>query len=129
VNGTLSGFFSSSRGLRQGDLLSPLLFVIVMEALRELFTVVVHRGFLSGFLVGSSSNGVLNISHFLFADDTLVFCRANLGHLGFLRVFFFLEAVSGLKINLTKLVLVPVGDVVNMDDLVGILGCGVPLFL
>jgi hypothetical protein len=34
VNGTLSSFFNSSRRLRQGDLLSPLLFVIVMEALK-----------------------------------------------------------------------------------------------
>jgi hypothetical protein len=33
VNGTPSSFFTSSCGLRQGDHLSPLLFVIVMEAL------------------------------------------------------------------------------------------------
>jgi hypothetical protein len=74
VNGTPSDFFSSSRGLRQGDRLSPLLFVIVMEALSQLFSITVQRGFLFGFSVGSGNNGVINISHMLFADDTLVFC-------------------------------------------------------
>jgi len=89
VNGTPSGFFSSSRGLRQGDPLLPLLFVIVIEALSKLFTVAVHEGFLSGFSVGSGGNGLLDISHLLFANDTLVFCGANLDHLRFIRVFFF----------------------------------------
>jgi hypothetical protein len=41
VNGTPSSFFSSSRGLRQGDSLSPLLFVIVMEAFSKLFSITV----------------------------------------------------------------------------------------
>jgi hypothetical protein len=88
VNGTPSGFFSSSRGLRQGDPLSPLLFVIVMEALSKMFAVSIRMGFLSGFSVGFSSNGVFNISHLFFADDTLVFCGANPDHLRFLRVLF-----------------------------------------
>jgi len=126
VNGTPSGFFSSSRSLRHGDPLSPLLFVIVMEALSKLFSVTVQRGFLSGFFVGSGSNGVINISHLLFADNTLVFCGANPDHLHYLRMLLLsFEAVSGLKINLDKSVLVLVGDVDNMDDLAGILGCGV----
>jgi hypothetical protein len=126
VNGTTSGFFNSSRGLRQGDPLSPLLFVIVMEAFSKLFSVTVQRGFLSGFFVGSSSNGVINISHLLFADNTLVFCRASPEHLLYLRMLLLsFEAVSGLKINLDKSVLVPVGLVDNMDELAGILGCGV----
>jgi len=126
VNDTPSDFFSSSRGLRQGDPLSPLLFVIVMEAFSKLFSVIVQNGFLSGFFVGSSSNGVINISHLLFVDDTLVFCWASPENLLYLRLFLLsFEAVSGLKINLDKSVLVHVGLVDNMDELAGILGCGV----
>jgi hypothetical protein len=49
VNGTPFDFFSSSRRLRQGQPLSPLLFVIVMEVLSKMFTVSIHRGFLSSF--------------------------------------------------------------------------------
>ena len=79
VNGYPSGFFSSSRGLRR-DPLSPLLFVVVMEALNEMITTIVDMRLLSGFSVGSRLP-VVNISHLLFTNDTLVFCGANFVHL------------------------------------------------
>jgi hypothetical protein len=114
VNGTPSGFFSSSCGPRQGDPLSPILFVIV------------HRGLLIGFSLGSRSFEVVDISHLLLVDDNLVFCGANPDHLCYLRVLFLcFEAVSGLKVNFAKFVLVPVGYVDNVDSLADILGCGV----
>jgi len=62
VNGCLVGFFSSFRGLRQGDPLSSFLFVIVVEALSKMITVTVDRGLLLGFFVGSRPPAV-NISH------------------------------------------------------------------
>jgi hypothetical protein len=36
INGSLSGFFSRSCGFRQGNMLSPLLFMVVMEALSRM---------------------------------------------------------------------------------------------
>ena len=44
INGSPCGFFKSSRGLRQGDLLSHLLFVLVMEAFGRMLDKAVHEG-------------------------------------------------------------------------------------
>jgi hypothetical protein len=68
VNGSPNGFFSSSRGLRQRDPLSPLLFVFVMETLSRMISATVSRGLLEGFKVGNAT-----FSHLLFADDTLIY--------------------------------------------------------
>uniref|UniRef100_A0A2N9EYR9 Reverse transcriptase domain-containing protein n=1 Tax=Fagus sylvatica TaxID=28930 RepID=A0A2N9EYR9_FAGSY len=62
VNGSPCGFFASSRGLRQGDLLSPLLFVIVMEALSRLLDRAVREGLCSGFTVGKTDETSLMIN-------------------------------------------------------------------
>ena len=61
------GFFESSRGLRQGDPLSPLLLVLVMEALGRMLDKVVHEGYMSGFSVGNLEGRSLVVSHLLFA--------------------------------------------------------------
>jgi hypothetical protein len=81
VNGSLCGFFPSSRGIRQGDPLSPMLFVIVMEAFSRLIVKATGAGMLTGFSVGSIDSDPLEVSHLLFADDTLIFCEVDLEHL------------------------------------------------
>ena len=53
VNGSLAVFFQSSRGLRQGDPLSPYLFVVVMEA----FSCMLKREVFGGFLLPCSVRG------------------------------------------------------------------------
>jgi hypothetical protein len=52
LNGSLTSFFNSYRGLRQGDPLSLLLFVIIMKALREIISAIVNGVSLSGFSTG-----------------------------------------------------------------------------
>ena len=75
INGSPAGFFQSTRGLRQGDTISPYLFVLGMEALSCLINRAVRGGFLTGCrLRGRGGNGI-QVSHLLFADDTLVFCE------------------------------------------------------
>lgn len=121
VNGTPEGYFRSSRGLRQGDPLSPLLFVIVMEAFSRMLEKAVEEGLIRGFTVGHAQ-----ISHLLFADDTLILCDANDEQLRNLRrLLLCFEAVSGLRINLGKSEAIPVGEVANVDELADILGCRV----
>jgi hypothetical protein len=126
INGTPSGFFGSPRGVRQGDPLSPFLFVLVMEAFSRMLGAIISRGRISGFSVGPRDQTPVVVSHLLFVDDTLVFCGADdsqIRHIGALLVCF--EAVSGLKVNLSKSALIPVGHVDDANQLAGLLGCGV----
>jgi hypothetical protein len=59
VNGVPYGFFQSSQGIRQGDPLSPLLFVVVMEALSRMLNAAMLQGLLSGFSVGFSGESFI----------------------------------------------------------------------
>ncbi|XP_056695472.1 secreted RxLR effector protein 78-like [Spinacia oleracea] len=74
INGGVSGSVSPSRGLRQGDPLSPYLFILVADAFSRMFQHKVHERKLHR--AKASRNG-LEISHLLFADDSLLFARAN----------------------------------------------------
>lgn len=96
VNGSLVSFSNSFRGLRQGDPLSLLLFVLVMEVFNRMISTMVNNGCLAGFSVGDISQSTLNISHLLFAEDTLMFCEVDHNQIRALLQLCF-EAVSGLK--------------------------------
>nr|XP_027082134.1 uncharacterized protein LOC113704429 [Coffea arabica] len=100
VNGALFGFFKSARGLRQGDPLSPALFIIGAEVLsRSLNSLPCFRGF-HGFSV---PRGCPLVTHLGYADDVLVFSSASAGSLKLVkRVLTNYEAVSGQRINAGK---------------------------
>jgi hypothetical protein len=74
VNASSTGSFNSSRELRQGGQLCPLMFIMVMEILSGIL-----------YLAVDGFSGILNISHLLlFIDNTILFykceCRTTFLH-------------------------------------------------
>ena len=68
INGSQTGFFKSSWVLRQGDPLSPYLFVLGMEVFSILIDKATRGGYLASYNFGNSFGDVTNISHVLFAE-------------------------------------------------------------
>lgn len=126
LNGSPLGFFGSTRGLRQGDPLSPLLFVMIMDALSRMLSRAMVRGFLFGFRVDNLNNTPLEISHLLFADDRLIMWDANIDQiLNLDHIFLCCGAISGLKVNLQKSKLVDIWEVPHIEELASILCCNI----
>ncbi|KAG7547431.1 Reverse transcriptase domain [Arabidopsis suecica] len=69
VNGVSGGFFKNKRVLRQGDPLSPYLFVLSMEVFSKLLL----SRYSSGYIYYHPKTSDLEISHLMFADDVMIF--------------------------------------------------------
>ncbi|XP_028099863.1 uncharacterized protein LOC114299345 [Camellia sinensis] len=128
INGTPVGFFWTHRGLRQGDPLFPLLFLLVIEALSRLLDKAMREGRLEGFVVGSLAGTLLEVSHLLYADDALIFYGAEVVHVGYLRcVLLCFEMISSLRVNLRKSELILVRTVARLPVMAAVLGCKVSI--
>ena len=100
INGQTRGRIVPSRGLRQGDPLSPYLFLFCAEGLLALLRRATERQNIHGVAVCRRAP---RISHLFFADDSLVFCRASLEECNELqRIFTVYEAASGQQLNKAK---------------------------
>ncbi|XP_019172490.1 PREDICTED: uncharacterized protein LOC109167594 [Ipomoea nil] len=100
VNGKPTEEIVPTRGLRQGDPLSPYLFIICAEGLSLLLQDSQAKGLLHGCRV---ARGAPSISHLFFADDRLLFFKANLQDaLEVKKCLGFYEAFSGQAVNFQK---------------------------
>ncbi|GJR87316.1 RNA-directed DNA polymerase, eukaryota [Tanacetum coccineum] len=99
VNGSPTEEFQFFKGLKQGDPLSPFLFILIMESLHLSFQRVVDAGMYTGIKLCSS----LNLSHLFYADDVMFvgqWCDSNINTLVHALECF--HRASGLKINMSK---------------------------
>jgi hypothetical protein len=100
VNGGPTESFKPTRGIRQGDPLSLYLFLLCVECLNSMMVIAEQAGRISGIPI--AANGV-RVSHLFFADDSLLFCRANFMEWGqMLNLVKRYELASGQQLNTTK---------------------------
>ncbi|CAM8993520.1 unnamed protein product [Rhodiola kirilowii] len=99
INGSLEGYFKSNRGLRQGDPISPYLFTLVMEVLSRILGQVRQS---NEFVFHPKCAGI-SLSHLMFADDIIIFSKADLG--SFMKIkeaLSLFHSWSGLEVNGSK---------------------------
>ncbi|GKB25032.1 RNA-directed DNA polymerase, eukaryota, partial [Tanacetum coccineum] len=106
VNGSPTAEFSFYRGLKQGDPLSPFLFILIMESLHLSMV----RASSNGMFRGLCLNGSLSVSHLFYADDAMFigeWSQANLDNV--VKMLQCFQVASGLSINIQKSNLLGVG--------------------
>ncbi|XP_023772890.1 uncharacterized protein LOC111921539 [Lactuca sativa] len=100
LNGSPTKEFDIRWGIRQGDRLSPLLFIIEMEGLNIAMKAACGRGIFKGIKIPNSD---LTLSHPFYADDTLFmgdWSEDNIKNLA--RILRCFHVSSGLKVNFKK---------------------------
>ena len=100
INGTPTGIICPNRGLRQGNPLSPYLFLLCTEGLHGLISQAASEGHIRGISICRSGP---RLTHLFFANDSLVFCRATIQKCQYvqdlLRTY---EEALGQKLNRDK---------------------------
>ncbi|GAU40836.1 hypothetical protein TSUD_287740 [Trifolium subterraneum] len=101
VNGCPTDEFSLERGLRQGDPLSPFLYLLAAEGLHIMMDSAVSNHLFMPYNIGNANE--VSVSHLQFADDTLLIGAKSWANIRTLKaVLILFESISGLKVNFHK---------------------------
>ena len=101
INGALEGYFRCYSGLKQGDPLSPYLFVLAMEALSACIKYEIGKGM---FKFHSRCKET-EITHLIFADDVMLFSYGDMDSVSaMMRALELFSKISGLCLNPAKCV-------------------------
>ncbi|KAL2238095.1 UNVERIFIED_CONTAM: putative mitochondrial protein [Sesamum indicum] len=116
LNGSLHGFFPGKKGLRQGDPMSPALFLLCMEY----FSRLVKRKTTNSDFNFHPKCEKLKITHLIFADDLMLFSRGDLRSIHVLmECLQEFRDTSGLTVNTSKSSIFTAG--IQNEELDGIL--------
>ncbi|KAL9666905.1 hypothetical protein QQ045_001249 [Rhodiola kirilowii] len=100
INDSISDIFVPTRGLQQGDPLSPYLFLIVTEWLGTYLQKLQSENLIKGIRI---CQGAPIVTHLMFADDTIFFMKAILSNAWHLKnALITYEKLSGQRINFIK---------------------------
>ncbi|XP_074336841.1 uncharacterized protein LOC141674013 [Apium graveolens] len=99
-NGTEFGDVKPQRGIRQGDPISPYLYILCAEGLSSILRRHEEAGLIHGCI---AARGAPSISHLLFADDCYLFFKATKSEATTMKnVLRRYERISGQAINFNK---------------------------
>lgn len=113
INNVPKGLIWPERGLRQGDPISPYLFLLCAQGLSELLSFAQTRKRIRGIKIANESP---EISHLLFANDSLLFLQASRHQVGeVLRLLDVYGDASGQRVNIDKSTIVFSPNVIEED--------------